>query len=445
MELAAALKPNRTISMKEGNLKFIQSEKVYFGKGSIEFRWSPEPGYYFTFYTKDSPLRGEGTLITSEGDNLPVTVRWIWRKENNDFMCEGPLRTQIMQGEITQKIDNLSFFISNFYINPLNHLILKYKEWEVLLFPFENINDLFKDLDKNGGYAFTYHGYIRYREGSLFALNEAEFLLEPLRIFLSFMRGAWCKMLFFEGTVNEVNVVAVHPTPLLPPIVPLTRWPRQPEHLVWCNNHIRQDLNKTFNRFMEFYELGQLITSQNQVGVYNQIKSIIINCIESGLATYGETAIILLQSALESLAYMQADKHLRGICHDSFVEANAEVKIRWLLNELSIPTNIPPEAQKLRDYLKSKNIKTLDGPRAITYLRNGIIHATPKLLTRPMGAPSDQVPSEIAMEYTILLGRMYVELSILGMLEYNGNYLNRFTGLTQQVPLKAMALSQMAV
>jgi hypothetical protein len=446
MEQATIRQPNQTIPpWKKGDMKLTQLGNNYSGSGSIEFWWSPVPGYYFTFQFKNEsenqPHRGEAILTTSEGDDVPVEVRWI--KGDVDLECKGPLRTQIRQGNLADRIDDLCFCISNFYINPLNPFILKYKEWEVLLLPDKDIHDLFKNLDENGGYAFTYRGHIRYMGGTLFSLTAVESLLEPLRVFLSFVRGAWCNMFFFQGTANEKHIVAIHPNPLLPPSIPLTRWPRQPEYLVWCNNHIPRDLNEAFCRFMELYEEGQLAVPQNQVDAYNHIKSIIITYIESGLAIYGETAIVLVQSALESLTYMQAKKCLGKRCLKCFKDSSAELKIRWMLNKMSIPTDIPPEVNIIQDYLKGKGLQEpLDGPKAITYLRNGIIHASPKLLTRPIGKPTDLVPSETAMEYTIFLGRMFVELAVLSILNYNGNYINKLNGLTQQVPLKPMALSQ---
>jgi hypothetical protein len=322
-------------------------------------------------------------------------------------------------------------------------MVLKYNKWEILLYPFENIKDLFKQLDRNGGYAFTYNISIRYAKGSPFTMKEAEFLLEPLSIFLSFIRGVWCKVLFFHGSLEGNSVVAVHPNPLLPPFTPLASWPKQPESLIWCHHHLNQDINKIFNYIMKIFENSQLENSTGQIYPYIQLKSAIINCIELNSSTFGETAIVLVQSALESLAYMHAYKCLRGICYNSFVECNADVKIRWLLNELRIPTSIPPEAIELQDYLEGKKINPpIDGPKAIVCLRDGVTNANPKLLNHPMRPALDLISYEIPMDHAISLGKMYVELAILTILGYQGNYTNKFTGLIQKIPLKAIALSQ---
>lgn len=144
-------------------------------------------------------------------------MRWFWIKEGGDFVCEGSLLTQIRMGDIDKKINDLFFFVVNFYINPLNPIILRYKKWELLLLPRENINNLFRNLSREGGYAFTYKGHTRYNGGAFYTPKEVEFLLDPLRIFLSFVRGAWCNIFFLEGRANDNPIVAIHQNPLLPP------------------------------------------------------------------------------------------------------------------------------------------------------------------------------------------------------------------------------------
>jgi hypothetical protein len=155
---------------------------------------------------------------------------------------------------------------------------------------------------------------------------------------------------------------------------------------------------------------------------------------EASMVTFGETAIILTQSALEALTYMQAERDMCEICFKYFSSKafSAEDKIKWMLDRLHIPTDIPPEAKELQDYLSSKGLaEPLNGVRAITYFRNKIIHGNAESLWRTFDA-------EEAMKKAIILGRMYIELAILHMLNYKGMYTNRLTKNTKQVD---MALS----
>jgi len=57
------LEPNKAINIvPEADMELIQAEKISSGRGAIEFRWLPTPGYYFI-------IRGEDKKIAS-GDAI---------------------------------------------------------------------------------------------------------------------------------------------------------------------------------------------------------------------------------------------------------------------------------------------------------------------------------------------------------------------------------------
>ncbi len=448
--------PNKAINIvPETDMKLTQAGKISSGKGAIEFRWSPTPGYYFIIQGEDKKITTGDAILKGENiGELNVKVRWI-KNENGNLICEGPLHLTtdgLAIGDTTEEINFLHFYLPNFGINhsaPLPIKFITYKNWEVRLKQFKNIKSLFDTLDKDGGYAFTYECLITYNGVSSFTLNQAQFLIGPLRLFLSFIRGAICSPLFFSGLKagpdgeNDIHVFEIHPKSSLPPEWPLSRWTDSIPPL-WCDEHSQQDLNDAFNRFMDFYTMGelalsQLPSSQNPVNIYGHLAAIIDMYLESSMVTFGETGIVLTQSALESLAHIQAERCLCEICFKGFNDNKAETKIKWMLDNLHIPTDIPPQAQELTDYLNGKGLAgSHNGVEAITYFRNGIIHANTKSLHRTFGRSADPVQSEEAMKKAVILGRMYVELAILRMLNYKGMYTNRFTKSTRQVD---MALS----
>ncbi|MFZ3146767.1 hypothetical protein [Methanothrix sp.] len=446
-------KPNEAINIvPEEDMKLIQAKKISSGKGSIEFRWSPIPGYYFIIQGEDKKITSGDAILNGNGiGTINVKVQWI-KNENGNLICEGPLRLAtkgLEYGDRTGEIDYLHFFLPNFGINssvPLPLEFVTYKNWNVRLKQFKNIKNLFETLDKDGGYAFTYECLITYNGVSPFTFDQVEFIIRPLRLFLSFVRGAICSPLFLSGIKagregeNDILVFGIHPKSTLPPVWPLSRWTALIPPL-WCDEHSHQDLNNAFNRFMDFYTMGELSSSNGYVNVYDHLSAILHMYFEASMVTFSETVIILTQSALEALASMQAERYMCEICfkHFSSKAFSAEAKIKWMLDYLHIPTDIPPEAKGLQDYLSSKGLdEPLNGVRAITYFRNGIIHANTASLRRIFGTSEDHVPSEEAMKKAIILGRMYIELVILHMLNYKGMYTNRFTKSTRQVD---MALS----
>ena len=441
----AEWKPNEPINIvPEEDMKLIQAQKISSGKGSIEFRWSPIPGYYFIILGEDKKITPGDAILDGKGiGTIDVKVQWI-KNENGNLICEGPLRLTtdgLAYGNITGEIDYLHFFLPNFGINssvPLPLEFVTYKNWNVRLKPLENIKSLFETLDKDGGYAFTYEFLITYDGVSPFTLDQAEFLIGPLRLFLSFIRGAICSPLFLSGIKagregeNDIPVFGIYPKSMLPPVWPLSRWTASIPPL-WCDEHSLLNLNVAFNRFMDFYKMGELSSSNGCVNVYRHLSDILHMYFEASMVTFGETALILTQSALEALTSMQAERDMCEICFKYFSSkaVPAEDKIKWMLDRLNILTDIPPEANELQDYLSSKGLaEPFNGVKAITYFRNKIIHGNAESLR--------SVPYVEAMEKAIILGKMYIELAILHMLDYDGMYTNRLTKSTRQVD---MALS----
>lgn len=442
-------KPNEAINIiPEVDMKLIQAEEISSGKGSIEFRWSPIPGYYFIIQSEDKKLATGDAVLEGDGiGTINVKVQWI-KNENGNLICEGPLRLTtdgLEYGDKTGEINCVHFFLPNFGINssvPLPLEFVTYKNWTVRLKPLKNIASLFETLDRDGGYAFTYECLITHNDVSPFTLDQAHFLIGPLRFFLSFVRGAICSPLFLSGIKaglegeSDILVFGLHEKFALPPVWPLSRWTASIPPL-WCDEHSHQNLNDAFNRFMDFYTMGKMEPSNNYVSVYNHLTAILHMYFEANMVTFGETKIILTQSALESLASMQAERCMCETCFNFFTNSiNAENKIKWMLDYLHIPIDIPTEAEEVRDYLNSRGLAgPLNGVKAITYFRNAIIHANAKSLQRTFGTSADPVPSEKAKEKAITLGRMYIELAILHILNYKGMYTNRFTKSTRQVDI----------
>jgi hypothetical protein len=94
-------------------------------------------------------------------------------------------------------------------------------------------------------------------------------------------------------------------------------------------------------------------------------------------------------------------------------------KLRQLLQNCSIPLPIPAELTRLQAYCKAQGI--LDGPEALTRVRNALVHPTPskrKLLQQEPGAAMD----------AWALALWYLDLIILNVCAYSGRYSNRMIG-----------------
>jgi hypothetical protein len=235
--------------MPEDDVELIQDGKSYKGKGKIEYRWSRKLGFTFSFHTRENAkgLVGGDAILKEERSSKPgVRVKIDRIRSNEGTSCKGALSNGFGWGDINLIVDELTFYIPNFIIQPVGALTLKYNNWEIFLEPIKKVETVFEKLDEIGGFAFTYMGRIS-SNGSPFTMDQARFLIRPLRTFLSFVRGAWCDILFLEGIKdgNEVFGNYFNPQP------PLTQWTSR---ALWCSNQDQKNLNDVFNGFMDLFK-----------------------------------------------------------------------------------------------------------------------------------------------------------------------------------------------
>jgi hypothetical protein len=114
---------------------------------------------------------------------------------------------------------------------------------------------------------------------------------------------------------------------------------------------------------------------------------------------------------------------------DVFDKTPADKKIRDTLKMLKIPSdvdNIPIVKEYLDKTITDGTLK--DGPRAISYLRNAIVHPTKK-----KRAKIDKASGEV--EFAInRIGINYISLALLRIIGYNGCYLDHVSWEEKQVP-----------
>ncbi|HEX4809948.1 MAG TPA: hypothetical protein VH325_13505 [Bryobacteraceae bacterium] len=127
-------------------------------------------------------------------------------------------------------------------------------------------------------------------------------------------------------------------------------------------------------------------------------------------------SIFLGQAALESLAWVVLVEQGRILRPDGLKALRAADQIGLLLHELQIPRNIPPHFTALE---KFGSHAKLNGPEALTEVRNKIIHAEPGMKRSVTAAVLDEA---------WLLAMHYVELSLLRICDYKDIYYNRCKG-----------------
>jgi hypothetical protein len=129
--------------------------------------------------------------------------------------------------------------------------------------------------------------------------------------------------------------------------------------------------------------------------------------------------IILAQAALEKLAKIYLVDQIRIVSAKDFRNDkrtwSAAKSIAELLRRMAIPLDIPAELSTLQRM--GKRYSWRDGPTALAEVRNDLVHADPRYaghLDRPFFEAWQ-------------LAQWYVELVILGLAGYRGQYTNRIS------------------
>ena len=118
---------------------------------------------------------------------------------------------------------------------------LRYDGWNVRLVDLPESRDRYGHLKATGGYSFTHVGQLTRIDGSAFAVQQAEKILESLRVFLSFARGAACSLPIRWGRGIGGEIVWRH---FGSPVV--DRW-RQPHS--WFDERHGELLSELFDPF----------------------------------------------------------------------------------------------------------------------------------------------------------------------------------------------------
>lgn len=127
-----------------------------------------------------------------------------------------------------------------------------------------------------------------------------------------------------------------------------------------------------------------------------------------------DSALVLVQAALERLAFHYAVIERRMISRDGFKKLRASDQLRMLFSSLDIPMDIPQSLPAIQ--AASKPLAWVDSPHAITDIRNSLVHPD-----------SNKRVSDCYFE-AWKLSLWYLELSLLAVCGYEGTYQNRVAG-----------------
>lgn len=273
--------------------------------------------------------------------------------------------------------------------------------WSIDIKAIEGLPAVDYKLKKSGGSAITHFGHITRTDRQDFSLGELESLLEGLHLFLSFSRGSYCGVAFLSGQdSNGKRVWQQWGSYKVEP------WERELPSWVWRMGSER--LSSAFAGFWDRF---------NSAPWADTIAKATHWYLRSNESNELETSIILSHAALERLAF-------------ELVGPKSGPTGEWMakaITQCGIDHKIPASCTDLG---KLGNLRGYEhGPHALAEIRNDLVH--------PERKHGNISPEEQCEAWN--LAQWYIELILLHLCDYKGNYWNRLTRKEEDIPMNKVA------
>ena len=268
------------------------------------------------------------------------------------------------------------------------------------IFEFTPVSEktfLYPSEIQSESYSFTHHLVMRKIDGSAFSCAEARNAIDVLFIFLRFCTERWIAPALVVG-IDRSGVAAMQEwgTPKVDVQDSTSNWldPYGGEPMV--------EVFPEYSRLMEDSDWKEAI----RTAIYWYIRA---NTNHVG----PDGGIVLLQAALERLAWQKLVQDRGAISGDGFLKLPAADQMRLILDSCRIPLSIPALLEQTLRAAKEYNWN--DGPQAFVEVRNGLVH------------PQKRKKLEGSRAYfeVFQLGKWYLELILLRMFGLNSKYANR--------------------
>ncbi len=278
---------------------------------------------------------------------------------------------------------------------------LEHAGWQFTLAALHDTAERYKKLRQAGGFFLTHMIKVVRTDSELFSSKDLQQQLRLLCHFLSFAIGRWAGLAFTRAYDANAQVSWEDWG---------MRWAHRDiwtSSFSWFDPHHGTMLQDVFPGFVRLWNTP-LWNEPLSHAIYSYIAA---NVSQEGLGV--DARLILAQTALEILAWTHCVQSKRMVSSNAFTRKglSAADRLRLLLSSCGIPKDIPNHMSALHS---KRGRPWEDGPDAITSIRNQLVHP---------GNPS-RLPPDSFYE-VCMLSLWYIELAILHIAGYSGQYSNR--------------------
>jgi hypothetical protein len=417
---------NDPVVLYEGPLKLSGAgDSKCEAQGKISLIFSPNPRIRFVMHdTGAEGLRfmmrpGSNSQLSIPGEDcsLPVVVNGIGNDMTGLLNGPGKIGSDRLIRHLFCHLINFAdvhgesiyFADGNWY--RAARVTLQAAGWRIVMDEVPNHEALKEGLREAGGYAITHVCRIERSDGSDFDAKAAVEVVSALRYFLSFCLGRWVGIALTASFDQDGQLFREEWT-----LRTATSW----RYVSSCfsSDHIEM-LSPLFEGFLKRFaeplwkdaltrSLWWYISSNTQSGG-----------IDGG--------VILSQVALELLAWVVFVEKGHIISQKAFDDLPTADKLRLLLDKMGVTLDVPPWLKDLTAFETGKKVPY--APFKFVEIRNALVH--------PKNRSSvDKAPDAMVDAWELSL--WYIELAILFICEYRGQYVNRniapFAGHIEPVP-----------
>jgi len=439
-----------SILMTEANTILVIHEGEYFIKnetgeiklnGKITYEWFANSGVYFY----GNPITDDGELFKASKHNGTFLVIVDGLEFGQGFMTKfgfgnlteirikGAISQQAILGDKSVSVEKVKFSIPNlreFHGLPvkriteknistsMDRLVFEDETYKIIIDKCTDFKKRKENLEEKGGYMLLYNGELTGKKSPLNYADTRD-LFHCLDTFLTLLNGRRTSALFIQGIFEDQVIWTDYTDYFVDSYKSVQTWPQR---------HSIANLNELWMRFREVW-------NKNPEDK-NFLKSLIHWYVEAnGHAGFSEGSIILAQTALELVYNWWIVENKKMILGKDSENISASNKIRLLISQLNVPSSIPAAFAELQKF-KDSTDNVIDAPDSIVYIRNAIVHSQEEK-RKKLSAIHYKAKYEALQVYI-----WYIELSLLCILDYNGEYFNRCSKeiyaikAEQQVPWK---------
>ena len=446
---------NEPIPLHESRFRVRRGERLLEGSGSACLRWLPSPGIEFDIEITEPFLGGDfdswtvdlpgfttknvlaHSLTVGSTSNIRAFAGTMESDCQQDllsvgfqvvnftkFMTRGlsatpgnPTAITNLRGTERLSGGAIPAGSATMRIQSFTHATadLRHDGWNIGLVDLPESRDRYEHLRATGGYSVTHVGQLTRIDGSAFAVQSAKKILESLRAFLSFARGAACSLPIRWGRGSDGEIVWHE---FQSPIVDSWR-----QRLSWFDEVHGELLGELFGPFCQVHDDERL--REPLVLALHWYR----HCNTNSSGNQG--SLILGMAALDLLSALIVVGRCGSMSAQEHDELSAAKKLCALLKALDVPADIPKRYAALTAFAEKNGMS--NSFEALVELRHGLVHANEKRRRVVLGSVGREAVFD-AWQMSL----WYQELALLRLLRHGGSYRNRTTatvvGQVERVP-----------